>query len=364
MQSIARPHSPLCTTKPTQRRAVDCLVWLGLGAAGLLLLLGACGGFLSTQAPPHVSSDLVNGTEPQRRIKPGTASESRLAAPPDTVDRLTPSEVRQSLVAEQPAEWPEIAIAPPASPGEHQLCQAESTGDAQPRQARPGLTPPAAMEAEPPGMLTTPFPVALRVPASTGPPDEGWLGSIQRVSGYEPAPAHREGSEARIATPDAIGATRAPIDFDIRPITSLTVNIGYKEGEAPTDIGRDHLVRVQAETSGAVFTRQWPIVCYQWEAPALAHRPLYFEEVNLERYGYGVRPLSAVQPVVSAGQFFATVPLLPYKMFAEPARQPVYTLGHYRPGSDVPYEMMVPPLSLSGASVEAAVVTGLIFAIP
>jgi hypothetical protein len=113
-----------------------------------------------------------------------------------------------------------------------------------------------------------------------------------------------------------------------------------------------------------VFARNWPMVCFQWEAPALAYRPLYFEEVNLERYGYGMKYLRAAQPIISAGQFFTTVPILPYKMFAEPARTPVYTLGHYRPGSDVPFRPVYPPLSISGSAAQAGVAAGLIFVIP
>jgi hypothetical protein len=154
------------------------------------------------------------------------------------------------------------------------------------------------------------------------------------------------------------------IDFESRPITSLTVNIGHKAGEKPQDVGRGQLARIQAKTGDGVFARNWPTVCYQWEAPALAYRPLYFEEVNLERYGYGLKYARIAQPAISAGQFFLTVPILPYKMFAEPAREPVYTLGHYRPGSDVPYRVVAPPLSLSGGLAEAAVAAGLIFVIP
>jgi len=164
--------------------------------------------------------------------------------------------------------------------------------------------------------------------------------------------------------PESEGADAAITALEGRPITSLTVNIGHKAGATPKDIGREQLTRMQARTPDDVFGRNWPTVCYEWDAPALAHRPLYFEEVNLERYGYGMKYVRVAQPVISAGQFFATVPTLPYRMLAEPARDPVYTLGHYRPGSDVPYCPVYPPLSVSGGVAEAGVATGLIFLIP
>ena len=55
--------------------------------------------------------------------------------------------------------------------------------------------------------------------------------------------------------------------------------------------------------------RGWMPYSYYWEAAALAHRPVYFEEINLERYG---NSFGLVQPVVSAAHFFGTMPLLPY----------------------------------------------------
>jgi hypothetical protein len=101
---------------------------------------------------------------------------------------------------------------------------------------------------------------------------------------------------------------------------------------------------------------------FNWVAPATLHKPLYFEEVNLERHGYSSFVL--MQPVVSAAHFFGTVPLLPYKLAAQPPHKPIYTLGHYRPGSCVPYRIHSPPWCLEAATVEAGVITGLIFLIP
>jgi hypothetical protein len=96
----------------------------------------------------------------------------------------------------------------------------------------------------------------------------------------------------------------------------------------------------------------------------LFYHPLYFEDVNLERHGYSPRCMGPVQPVLSGVHFFATLPTLPYRLFAEPPWQCRYTLGHYRPGSAAPYALHLPPGSACGGLAEAAVITGLIFAFP
>ena len=57
---------------------------------------------------------------------------------------------------------------------------------------------------------------------------------------------------------------------------------------------------------------------FTWKASGLCHKPLYFEDVQLERYGHSWNPV--VQPFMSAAHFFVSVPLLPYKMGLQSAR--------------------------------------------
>ncbi len=49
-----------------------------------------------------------------------------------------------------------------------------------------------------------------------------------------------------------------------------------------------------------------------WKASNLCHSPLYFEDVNLERYGHTHGPL--LEPLVQSAHFFANIAVLPYKM--------------------------------------------------
>lgn len=148
-------------------------------------------------------------------------------------------------------------------------------------------------------------------------------------------------------------------------VSELTIGIQPKiKGKAPIDVSAETLNRMQTVSYGAVTIRDWTDACYWWDAPALCHQPLYFEEVNLERYGYRCLPVPLVQPFVSGAFFFASIPALPYRMVAEPPCECVYVLGHYRPGSCVPNRVHYPPLDPKAAAAEVGVVGGLILLIP
>ncbi|CAN0354948.1 unnamed protein product, partial [Ectocarpus sp. 4 AP-2014] len=102
-------------------------------------------------------------------------------------------------------------------------------------------------------------------------------------------------------------------------------------------------------------------------APAAYSRPLYVEEHNLERYGHHVafcKHDNLTQSAISAAHFFATVPVLPYKMVANHPGECNYVLGTYRPGSCNPHQLLKPQLSVGGGVAEGIAVTGLIFLIP
>lgn len=149
-----------------------------------------------------------------------------------------------------------------------------------------------------------------------------------------------------------------------RPIRSLTADIRCK-GKLPSDLSAAQSVRQPiGQVDVDYLPRQWPGFLYQWEAPGLYHRPLYFEEVNLERYGYTHRRNLFLQPVISGGRFVATITALPYLATLRPPCERVYPLGHYRPGSCAPFRTNLVELDAKAAAVQGAAVTGLIFAIP
>lgn len=108
--------------------------------------------------------------------------------------------------------------------------------------------------------------------------------------------------------------------------------------------------------------RCWPEITYNWKASALCHKPLYFEQVHLERYGHSWGPY--VQPIMSGVHFFGTIPILPYKMGIRTPTECVYTLGYYRPGSCAPYLVDPIPFTWRAALFQAGTATGLSFIVP
>ena len=88
----------------------------------------------------------------------------------------------------------------------------------------------------------------------------------------------------------------------------------------------------------------------------MCHKPLYFEDVQLERYGHMAGPW--VQPFASAANFFCTFPILPYKMGLELPNECIYTLGYYQPGSCAPYLFDPLPLSVRGLFFESTAWVG------
>ncbi len=148
-----------------------------------------------------------------------------------------------------------------------------------------------------------------------------------------------------------------------QPIESLTTKIGVTAGLLPEDQApADAWFKQEGKQVQVMGTnRDHTLYNFNWTASNLRHQPLYFEDVNLERHGlnYGI-----LQPVVSGAHFFGRVPLIPYMRGAENPREPVYTLGHYRIGSEAPYMRHRLPFSWKGLTYEAGAATGLIFLVP
>jgi hypothetical protein len=165
------------------------------------------------------------------------------------------------------------------------------------------------------------------------------------------------------ANQHAEDSTEPGADWSPTPLSELTTNIVLPSGLLPRDHWADRPPHFVGFFDPYGATRGWPVQSFLWEASSFCHDPLYFEEINLERYGYGC--CACIQPAVSACHFFATVPALPYKMAVDCPCDCDYTLGHYRPGSCPPWRYhCCSRVSGLGAMSEAGVVTGMIFLIP
>ncbi|MFT7632389.1 MAG: hypothetical protein ACI87E_003441 [Mariniblastus sp.] len=105
--------------------------------------------------------------------------------------------------------------------------------------------------------------------------------------------------------------------------------------------------------------RNWVPQTYTWKASSLCHKPLFFENVQLERYGHSHGPF--MQPIRSVGHFFVSMVTVPYQSAITPANECQYALGFYRPGNCAPWLKDPIPFSLDGARRQALITTGLVF---
>ena len=104
------------------------------------------------------------------------------------------------------------------------------------------------------------------------------------------------------------------------------------------------------DLNGNYWGNKWGV----WASPNARSYPLYFEQVNMERYGNHPRRFATV---LSAAHFFGTIPLVPYKMGNHRPRECMYTLGAYRPGSCNPSYRHREPVTARGL-VSQALITG------
>ena len=96
-------------------------------------------------------------------------------------------------------------------------------------------------------------------------------------------------------------------------------------------------------------------------AGSFPRRPLYFEEVNLERYG---RSYGVAQPLVSGVRFFGTAANLPYMMTVYHPNECYDWHYPFPAGRSAPRVRERPPLSAPGAGVQAGAMAGLLWLIP
>jgi hypothetical protein len=132
-------------------------------------------------------------------------------------------------------------------------------------------------------------------------------------------------------------------DVNLSIAVTGTEDVDYPR-ECPIDDGSPHPGRAWAET------------VYTWKASALCHKPLYFEDEALERYGHSWGP--CLDPLVSGAHFFTKLPALPYCMGLSPPCECQYALGHYRPGSCAPYMCDPVPIMSRASLLQAGAVVG------
>jgi hypothetical protein len=136
---------------------------------------------------------------------------------------------------------------------------------------------------------------------------------------------------------------------DLKSIRQITADISV----SPADLtGSKRLPPECSLGDTPSEPRKWHRITFAWTAASTCHNPVYFDDEQLERYGHSWGPVK--QTAVSAVQFFATVPLVPYFMGVYPPNECIYDLGQYQPGSCAPYYLDPLPLSVRGALYEGS----------
>lgn len=187
-------------------------------------------------------------------------------------------------------------------------------------------------------------------------------------AGFAPA---EDSSNAAMRALDNCNEGYAKIYRDyFKPINDLTASMKTPVG--PDGSSRDAAELVAPEDCAQKYfesfgsfdgsQREWADLTPLGMPFVFCHRPLYFEDANLERCGYSS---CCCQPLISGAYFFGTIPILPYKMALECPCECVRSKGRCPEGCRYSCcENYLPPFDLCASTVQAAAVTGLIFIIP
>ncbi|MEI8379057.1 MAG: hypothetical protein WCJ09_02945 [Planctomycetota bacterium] len=192
----------------------------------------------------------------------------------------------------------------------------------------------------------------------------------------KPKPAYEE--KAAVKTPaevdESIRGMRRPLETQIpsgplrtatqvRRIGDIAPRIQMNRDSDINKYAAEQAYEFKVKFGGEAYSaRNFPDMVMQWAAPESKYYQLYFQDPALERYGHSHHQM--LQPVISSARFTTQIALLPYQMAITPPWEMQSPLGWYRPGDVVPKLRYPFPWSTKAAVVEAATVTGIIFAIP
>jgi hypothetical protein len=201
------------------------------------------------------------------------------------------------------------------------------------RQAKSGMRGPAELDEPPsPGMA---------VPSPKGQSAE----RSQAIGG--------DGSlEKTLASAPEVSLGPCRTSADLKKINEISYNITPEAGGLPRE----------CPLGGQYCVRRFAPMTFTWKASGLCHKPLYFEDEDLERYGHTWGPF--LQPLLCGAHFFLSVPMLPYNMGLQPPCECIYTLGYYRPGDCAPYKIDPLPISVRAVMAETGFALGVNYFMP
>jgi len=154
-------------------------------------------------------------------------------------------------------------------------------------------------------------------------------------------PAIADASFAQPAPPMPVRTEIDEAEEGLKPIRAIRATSRMKRAtvamtgkEFPDDVAAERFAGEPGYYHGYGTTRGWMQMSFCWDAPAVFFKPLYFEDINLERYGIH---RGCCQPIMSFGHFFTRCICLPYKLLiSQPPCERIYTLGYERPNNCIP----------------------------
>lgn len=324
-------------------------------------------GLLLSACPRRARADSPTQTGPRLRApaKQGACSRSVSDSPGKTGQKLKWLPYRPATVPGKPSKWRSV--------GKARLAQYTAPAPAMPSEK--GAIDPfddpfedSQQRLQPP----RPLPASPRRGPGSANPRPTFAGSMVEMAAdgpnqqAEPPAPPDQTVEAGPAEgpPDTPALSEQPEEeeqenicdlAEFKPLNQISWDISV-EGRTPDQCP------VTTDKVTDPKSRGWAPVTLRWKASALCHKPVYFDDVHLERYGHSSGPF--LQPLISGGRFFLTVPVLPYKMGLKPPNECVYALGQYRPGSCAPYMVDPVPLSVRAGLAQAGAWTGMAFLVP
>jgi hypothetical protein len=145
-----------------------------------------------------------------------------------------------------------------------------------------------------------------------------------------------------------------------RDILDVEVDIRPTEGVMPEDRGAEHFANEPVIDETLPSGEPAEVLC-AYTPWTICYRPLYFEDIALERYGKNV---GCLQTGLSGVRFFGSIAALPYKMTRRPPRSCECSNGFSRPGDCPLPGYGNRRLQLDAALVEAAAIVAVIYIIP
>jgi hypothetical protein len=176
------------------------------------------------------------------------------------------------------------------------------------------------------------------------------------------APQDRSRGTGIAATPEEREAATKLCNEELEAIRASRIATISLEITPTGEPGRDYPFECSIDDGTPYSGRHWAGITYMWKAAANCHKPLYFEQVQVERYGHSLPP--CLQPVCSGAHFFGSLITLPYQMGLTPPNECIYPLGHYRPGNCAPYMVPAVPFTWRAAGAQAGAAVGVAGILP